>query len=143
MGKKDNGRLRVDKVLINFSNHPSSKWDKSQKVDWKIVIDERFPRIKPDASKEDVEELVDTFMNRIKEIASIWEGTAEVWLHLVGQWSFCYLFIARSGLSNISGLAVPMADRDEDSRYQFMQWLYIRGEEFTGSQLSVQDQAHS
>lgn len=133
----------MEKVLINFSNHPSSKWDESQKKDWKIVIDERFPRIKSDASKEDIERLVEKYSDRIQEIAAIWEGKAEVWLHLVGQWSFCYLFIARDGFSSMSGLAVPMADRDDNSKYQFIQWLYITREEFMSPQVLGQDIAHS
>lgn len=119
----------MTKILINFSNHPSAKWDAAQREDWAIVIDERFPRIRSESTKEDLQKMVKKYRKRIGEIAESLDKDAEIWLHLVGHWSFCYPFVSKYSFPKLAGLAIPMAERDDNAKYLFTKWLLMSKEE--------------
>ena len=58
------------RVFINLSNHPSSKWDKSQTEAAKCygeIVDLPFPEVPAQADENDIAELASQYMDRIME----------------------------------------------------------------------------
>lgn len=60
----------MNRVFINLSNHPSSKWDKNQTEaarSYGEIVDLPFPEVPAQADENDVEELALEYMDRIME----------------------------------------------------------------------------
>lgn len=59
-------------MLINLSNHPSTKWGKKQKqaaiAQYNEILDLPFPQIEPEATIEYVLELAEKFSAKAKEL---------------------------------------------------------------------------
>ena len=56
--------------FINFSNHPSDKWDNSQReaaLEYGEIIDIPFPNVDPDFSELDIDLLSDKYVREITE----------------------------------------------------------------------------
>jgi|YNPMSStandDraft_1061717.scaffolds.fasta_scaffold58563_1 hypothetical protein len=64
--KKKGGNMK--KILINCSNHPSSRWDENQKFGWDKIVDIPLPYIPPEA---DMEQVKDVAKNIIREVEKI------------------------------------------------------------------------
>lgn len=82
-------------MLINLSNHPSSKWGEAQRnTAWQQfgdIQDMPFPNITPDWDTDEVETHAGEFYGRIKEI-EIEIGEKPV-IHITGEITFCFLLI--------------------------------------------------
>lgn len=81
------------KVLVNHSNHPSSHWDEKQKAGFDKIIDIPFPNIPPTASKQEVEAMVNENFQKIFQLGDFSDD--EVYLYIAGEFSYCYLFVAK------------------------------------------------
>lgn len=59
-------------MLINLSNHPSTKWGEKQKQEalkqYKEIVDLAFPQIEPTATIEEVQELAEKYVEEIKQM---------------------------------------------------------------------------
>ena len=79
-------------ILINLSNHPSSKWSESQKEGWDEIIDISFPNIPAEYSEMQVLDLVTEFSAKLGELANeVEKKNSPLNLCLMGEFSFCYL----------------------------------------------------
>ena len=101
------------KILINLTNHASSKWSDKQKEGWDAIVDLPFPNINPKASTEEIQHLANTYLENIKDIANSTEG--QIYLCLQGEYTFCYELLLKinssKDLDNIK-LAIPTTERN-------------------------------
>jgi len=76
-------------MLINLTNHPSSRWDKAQlqaAAEYGECIDMPFPAVDPDGDEEYIDRLTDEYLQKIMETAN--NEQSEVTVHLMGEMSF-------------------------------------------------------
>jgi hypothetical protein len=81
-------------MLINLSNHPSTKWDKSQldaATQFGEIRDISFPNISPDWDVAQVKELACDYFKQIKSMAKGWKEKPVI--HISGEPVFCFLLI--------------------------------------------------
>ncbi len=81
-------------MLINLSNHPSSRWDTPQiqaAVQFGEITDMPFPEIEPEWDSKQVEQLAEVYFNKITTIAR--EKDAVPVVHVMGEYSFCFKLV--------------------------------------------------
>lgn len=78
------------KILINLSNHPSSKWDKKQKEEWDTIIDIPFPNIPAEMDIFGVADLVNEYEHKLVKITKGF-SYEEFFVMLQGEFTFCYI----------------------------------------------------
>lgn len=130
----------MSKYLINLSNHNSSNWSPEQKVGWLNIIDIPFPAIDPNADTEEIEKLVEEYLDKVNSIA--YENIPEeedTYVMLQGEFTFCYLIFQKL-LERGYIIAIPTTERkvvervtDEGvaiktSEFKFVRWRYIKGD---------------
>ena len=62
--------MTMDRTFINFTNHPSGKWDEAQTAaaeEYGEIIDVAFPQVDPDASEGEIEQLASDCVDRIMQ----------------------------------------------------------------------------
>ena len=92
------------KIFINFSNHPSSFWEKTQldaAKKYGEILDMSFPSISPDADlstiEEHAEDCIETIINYAKE--------ACVTLHVMGEMTFTFSLVTKALAKGITCVA--------------------------------------
>jgi ABC-type histidine transport system ATPase subunit len=82
-------------VFINFTNHyPSSQWEESQQsaaAAYGTIKDLPFPNVQPNASEEEIEGLVDEYVQKMKDLA----GNAKLTVLVMGEMTFAFAMINR------------------------------------------------
>lgn len=81
-------------MLINLSNHPSSKWGDAQQsagLSFGELVDLPFPDVNPLASGEDISSLADELVSEILNIAS----GKPVTVHVMGEMTLIYAIVRR------------------------------------------------
>ena len=77
-------------MLINLSNHPSTKWSPKQLnntlAEYGTVTDLPFPHIDPHATLDEVTMLVEDYISKIKVMPP-------ATIHIMGELSFTHLFV--------------------------------------------------
>jgi len=131
------------KILVNCSNHPSTKWSEEQRKGWDKIVDVPFPNVDPKWDTKD-KPFLET-VNRLKEeILTAFEdarptGTdAEEYLMLQGEFSICYtLFTERTTTFRGIRFVVPTTERVTQEEmlpdgtvrktqvFQFVRWRII------------------
>jgi len=130
------------KLLVNCSNHHSSKWSEEQRSGWDVIVDVPFPAIDPRwevNSNEYIMALVNT-RNTILEILSNpkYEGRKK-YIMLQGEFSLCYLLYGKlSSLdsSYLEGFVIPTTERVVEEKmedgvckktavFRFVMWRHI------------------
>lgn len=80
-------------MLINLSNHPSSRWSEEQKKmavnQYGSIHDISFPQIPPEATRDEVAMLTEDYYNRIRKLAM----EEVVAVHLMGEMTFTYMLV--------------------------------------------------
>jgi hypothetical protein len=93
-------------MLINLSNHPSSKWqDEQLKAAVEIygnVLEMPFPIIDPDWNTDRVEAFAIEYTGRCSGMLSEGENNA---IHIMGELTFTFHFVTFSKLLGISCIA--------------------------------------
>lgn len=85
-------------TLINYTNHPSSKWSEEQKVNWNI-IDIPFPNIPPEYGEKELRILFIAELSKIEDIISEIYGKDELTepidinICIMGEQSYVGFFI--------------------------------------------------
>jgi len=92
----DASPLVTDKkpLLVNLSNHPLATWSLEQREaakEYGEIIDMAFPQIEPDASENDMCNIVDEYMKAIKSQMDYYEMT----FHLMGEMTFTYKMVVK------------------------------------------------
>ncbi len=92
-------------LLINLSNHPSSKWSDEQRTtalaQFTNILDIPFPQIDPIASTADICQLAEEYLQKCYEIADNQAFT----IHLMGEMTFTYTLVALLQQNGITCLA--------------------------------------
>lgn len=95
-------------MLINFSNHHSSKWTKEQIINARIkygeIKDLSFPEINPSASIDKIIPLAREYCKKIVEEAEKDKNNISA-IHIMGEHTFVYTIIVllqKAGLSCIA-----------------------------------------
>lgn len=82
-------------MLINLTNHPSSKWSDHQ-MDvavslYEEVTDYNFPQVSPEWEEQEIEQLAS---NIVDEILDIYKGVS-IAIHVMGEFTLCYSLISK------------------------------------------------
>ena len=139
-------------MLINISNHPSSRWDVKQteaahKLGGRRIIDLPFPQVDPAASTKDIEGLAANLMSQIWDIIKDNMTTTDtesddfesVVVHVMGEQTLCWHLLAQLKDRRIPAVAstterkVEEKDGVKTSVFQFVQFRHY----FGGSQWHV------
>jgi len=107
----------MKKILVNCSNHPSTRWGEEQRQGWDVIVDVPFPEVKPHWDTLD-RGYLDTLANLRKAIVEAFEDAmqaeedAEGHLMLQGEFSVCYeLFKERFATFSRVRFVVPTTER--------------------------------
>lgn len=76
-------------MLLNITNHPSSRWSDTQKSEaakFREIVDIPFPRIRPETSEAEIDELVKQYLLQV-------ERYVEPVVLLQGEFIFTYRLI--------------------------------------------------
>lgn len=83
-------------MLLNLSNHSSSKWQPEQirvaRVTYGAIVDMQFPNIPPDWDEQQVKKLVEEYVNKCVQIINQTEDKVNA-IHIMGELTFCYAFV--------------------------------------------------
>jgi hypothetical protein len=118
------GDFKMEKLLLNISNHPSREWEDKQKEGWDIIVDIPFPSVGVELSEADIA-LVATklFQQIIWKLEEIGLGEqTNVYILLEGEYSLTYM-LTRLLLESKKSFffAFPISERivKEDGRREF------------------------
>lgn len=81
-------------MLINLTNHPSSRWSDKQKATAEVygeIVDMPFPVIDEAGDEKYIATLADEYLNKIVNLSD----TQSVVVHLMGEQTFSYALIKR------------------------------------------------
>lgn len=81
-------------MLINLTNHPSSRWSDKQKAAAEVygeIVDMPFPVIDEAGDEKYIATLADEYLNKIVNLSD----TQSVVVHLMGEQTFSYALIKR------------------------------------------------
>lgn len=81
-------------MLINLTNHPSSRWSDKQKAAAEVygeIVDMPFPVIDEAGDEKYIATLADEYWNKIVNLSD----TQSVVVHLMGEQTFSYALIKR------------------------------------------------
>lgn len=115
-------------MLINLSNHPSSKWPAEQigaaEKEFKDVEDIPFPKIPPQAEAHEVEEMARQLLKKIKL-----EFYPPQWydaIHIMGEMTFTLAFVylaQKEGFTCLASTTERLVNKQQDGskniRFQF------------------------
>lgn len=116
-------------MLINLSNHPSSKWNKEQteaaKRQFGEIIDLPFPAVAPDGDENYIAALADEYCNKVIELA----GDAPVTVHLMGEMTLTFALVnslADKGVTCVAStterIVKEIDDDHKDVVFQFVRF---------------------
>lgn len=116
-------------MLINLSNHPSSRWSPGQlstaNDSHGEVIDFPFPMVNPSDTKDDVYAIATSIVNKIIRIY----GTNHIAIHIMGEFTLCYALIQQFKAEGITCLAstterivTDNPDGTKTSTFKFVQF---------------------
>lgn len=81
-------------MLINLTNHPSSRWSDNQKASAEVygeIVDMPFPVIDEAGDEKYIATLADEYLNKIVNLSD----TQSVVVHIMGEQTFSYALIKR------------------------------------------------
>lgn len=116
-------------MLINLTNHPSSKWSsvqmKAAKTYYGEVVDYTFPIVSSTASKSDISIMAETI---VEEIVNLY-GRKNIAIHVMGELTLCYNLIRKFAEQDILCVAsttdrvvTEHSDGSKTSTFKFVQF---------------------
>ena len=90
---KSDGAVR-NKLFINLSNQPSSKWGEEQleaAVKYGEILDIPFPDISPESETSKVDSIVDKYANQIRDLAKM----NDIVVHVLGEMTFTFKLVKK------------------------------------------------
>lgn len=95
-------------MLINLTNHPSSKWTEEQLKEarelFDTVVDLPFPNIPPEASTSEVITIVIDYLKKIVELLKNSNDSNDA-VHVMGEMVFVYHLVSLLKRHNIPAVA--------------------------------------
>lgn len=118
-------------MLLNLSNHPLSKWSREQRAaaeqQFGAIEDVPFPQLDPAASLNDIQVIVDDYVNKC--LRRLEHETPPNAIHLMGEFTFTYLFVKemqKRGIlcvaSTTKRLVTDNPDGSKTTIFQFVQF---------------------
>lgn len=83
----------MNPILVNFSNHPSAKWEKKQveaAQQYGEIEDFPFPIVPPEMNAGDVRRLADKYAKQLLNLFSV-----EATVHIMGEMTFTFAVVTR------------------------------------------------
>lgn len=122
-------------MLINLSNHPSSDWPEKQLEAAKKyghVVDLPFPAIDPEAETYNIEQLVEAFEIKVRELLAESSTGADA-VHIMGELTFCFALVARLQKAGILCLASTTNRQavDQPNGSKITRFEFVRFREYT------------
>lgn len=115
-------------MLINLSNHPSSKWSEAQTQSahqYGDIVDLPFPKVDPKGDETDVVNLAEEYFQKVLDLAN---GT-NVTVHLMGEMTLTYALVQRLqkiGIvcvaSTTQRVSIDLPDGRQESVFKFVKF---------------------
>ena len=114
-------------MLLNLTNHPSTRWSKTQlkaaKKQFGSVQDMQFPNVPPSATYQDIQAMVENHVEKIKTLPK------PLTVHLSGEFTFTFQMADRLrglGISCVASTSERNIIIEEDGtktiRFEFVQF---------------------
>lgn len=123
----------MKRCLINLSNHPSTKWEESQKNGWDEIYDIPFPSINPYDDIPEIYNLAVTYFYNVKSFiqSNSINKTMNYYCMLQGEFTFCYILYPMLR-EILSGIVIPTTERivveegdKKISTFKFVRWRFL------------------
>lgn len=119
-------------MLINLSNHPSTRWNDKQmqtaKAQFGNVKDIQFPNIPPAATSKEVQKMTKTYVQQIRTLAKEPQNQPFA-AHVMGEMTFMYRVVKLLRRSNIKCVAstterdtIENPDGSKTFKFSFVQF---------------------
>lgn len=116
-------------MLINLTNHPSSKWSSEQMgaavASYEEVVDYAFPIVSPIATEHEIYVMANAIVDDILRLY----GTQDVFIHVMGELTLCYCLIRKfteKGIhcvaSTTERIVTEHPDGTKTSTFKFVQF---------------------
>ena len=113
-------------MLINLSNHPSTRWNEKQMnatiEEYGSVQDIQFPNIPPAATTKEVQQMAKTYVQQIRELAKD-EDNQPFAAHVMGEMTFMFRVVKllrRSGIECVASTTERNTIENEDGSKTFL-----------------------
>lgn len=119
-------------MLINLSNHPSSKWseiqiNQAEKL-YKQVIDLPFPNIKPDLAEFEVDSLAKEYISQFILLLNDHENENNA-VHVMGEYTLTYSIVSgllKKGIKCISSTTERVVEEESDKKITIFRFIQFR-----------------
>lgn len=121
----------MNKVFINYSNHPSDKWCEAQISAARAfgeIVDLPFAAVNPYKSDVDVEKIAETELRKILDLARGKEAT----VHIMGEQTLTFALIKRlqgCGIRCVASTSERIV-RDVDEKTRVAEFNFVRFREY-------------
>lgn len=106
-------------MLINLTNHPSSRWSEKQKAaaeeEFGEIVDMPFPEIREDGCEWYVSDLADQYLRKILNMPD----ASPFVVHLMGEQTFSYALLKRlraRGITCVASTTKRIVKEEEPGR---------------------------
>lgn len=117
-------------MLINLSNHPSSKWSPMQiqraRELFGSIIDFPFPSVNPSASLEEIKGLVKIVAEKVLTLSP---NQGDLIIHVMGELTFCYQFVdtmRKKGIRCVASTTERIAENSDNIKTSFFNFVDFR-----------------
>jgi Mg2+ and Co2+ transporter CorA len=104
-------------MLINFSNHNSSRWKEKQKqISYELfnsIVDIEFPSINPEAEADELEQLLNKTMDELLKIIDQSNDENKA-IHIMGEMTFSFRLVTKLKERGIRCIASTTERRIEE-----------------------------
>lgn len=119
-------------MLLNLSNHPSTKWGKKQTQTaiekYGNIQDMPFPHVQPTATSEDIKKLAADYVKQIRTLAKAEENQPFA-VHIMGEMTLVFRIIKLLKRSKITCVAsttfrdtIENPDGSKTFKFEFIQF---------------------
>lgn len=119
-------------MLINLSNHPSTRWNETQMnaaiTQYGSIQDIQFPNIPPAATTKEVQKMAKKYVQQIRTLAQK-EANQPFAAHVMGEMTFMYRVVKLLRRSNIKCVAstterdtIEHPDGSKTFKFNFIQF---------------------
>lgn len=123
-------------MLLNLSNHPSTKWGEKQKntaiEQYGSIQDMSFPHVQPTATSDDIKKLAANYVKQIRQLAKAKENQPFA-VHIMGEMTLIFRIIKLLKRSKITCVAsttfrdtIDNPDGSKTFKFEFIQFREYR-----------------
>lgn len=120
-------------MLLNLSNHLLQKWSREQREaaerEFGSIVDIPFPQLDPSGSLEDIQQIVDQYVQKCLEFFRQSANREVNAVHLMGEFTFTYQFLKemeRRGIACVAStterIVAENPDGSKTTVFKFVQF---------------------